>query len=317
MLASASWDATPRVGIVLSSLRGSTEHDGTTIAGLADPRPVDSKLTPVQLTAMVRKAMELGSRSRGGAVRPRRGPPSEDWLVVLVSIQPDLQTDPTLVEALLEDYAAQDRGRRFTIAAGAPAPSQYQSLIQALRTRHKRPHFDYVDLAQDAYLEVPAARRTFAARNPEGIYAVSKTIRECDRLITIAPLRTSPNTVVSLTTANYWDITPSRNRLLPLGHPVDLLTDLYLHHPADYAILGGSIHRDEAGSVHHNIVIAGTNAVAVDSIGAAVMGFDPHGVPLLDKLEARGFGVCDPNSIWTRGNEVDEAKRQFKGASNA
>jgi len=36
--ASATYDRTPRVGIVLSNFRGSTEHDGTPLKGLPAPR---------------------------------------------------------------------------------------------------------------------------------------------------------------------------------------------------------------------------------------------------------------------------------------
>lgn len=46
--ATASQGCTPRVGIVLSSFRGSKARDGTEIKGLADPRPVDADLTTAQ-----------------------------------------------------------------------------------------------------------------------------------------------------------------------------------------------------------------------------------------------------------------------------
>jgi hypothetical protein len=123
---------------------------------------------------------------------------------------------------------------------------------------------------------------------------------------------------VALTVANYRALAPvsvygpKLEGLFALGDPADVLIDLYLHHPADYAILGGPAHRDAAGEVRHNIVIAGANAVSVDTIGAAVMGFDPLKLPLLDLLEKRGFGVADPDAIWTRGNEVEEAHRPFR-----
>ena len=72
------------------------------------------------------------------------------------------------------------------------------------------------------------------------------------------------------------------------------------------------MHRDATGEIRHNIVIAGTNALSVDAIGAAVMGFDALKLPLHDKLELRGFGVRDPDLIWTRGNELDEARKPFR-----
>lgn len=320
MLASATWENVPRVGIVTSSFRGGKEHDGTAIPGLTDPQPTDAILNPAQTAALLRRAIELSGRGGGGGGRrgARAGAGSDEWIVFLITLTPEISTDPMLMAALMEDYASQRRGKRFTIAAGAPATPEYEKLIRDLAARHSQIHFEFTNLALDAFLQVPAARRTFAQRNPEGVYAVSKAIRECDRLISVAPLQTSKVTGVALTTANYWAIAPAsvygqnRERLLALGSAVDVLTDLYLHHPADYAILGGHTHREASGPVNHNIVIAGANAVAVDAVGAAVMGFDPLKLPLLDRLEARGFGVAVTDSIWTRGNEIEEARRPFQ-----
>lgn len=315
MLASASVDSTPRVGIVLSSFRGATEHDGSHLAGLSDPRPVDSDLTLPQIEAMLRKAMELGSRGRRGGLPPVA---PDEWVVLKVRIAPLLSTDSLWVQALLRTMVDAKRGKRFTIAAAAPVPPNYRDLITDFSARYSNLRFSYVNLLEDGYLQSAAPRRTFAARNPEAVYALSRTLRECDRLITFSPLATSKLTGVSLSVSNYWDFAPAevygakREKLRDLGDPVDVLTDLYLHHPPDYAILAGSVHRDEAGEVRHNIAIAGTNALAVDTVGAAVMGFTPARLPLLDKLEARGFGVANPDVIWTRGNEIDEARRSFR-----
>lgn len=317
MLASATYDSTPRVGLVLSSFKEGMEHDGTALPGLAQPAATDQPLTPAQMSALLTRAQELAMRGnprRGG----RGGPGSEDWIVFLVTRTEQIATDPLLLSRLLDQYATQKRGKRFTVAASGAPPSGYEAMLGELAKRYPTILFQYADLAREPYLQVPATRRTFAAKNPNSEYAIPKVIRECDRLISVAPLQTSPLTGVSLTIGNYWALAPEsvygarHEKLFAMGDPVDLLTDLYLHHPADYAILGGPVHRDASGEIRHNIVIAGTNALSVDAIGAAVMGFDALKLPLLDKLELRGFGVRDPDLIWTRGNELDEARKPFR-----
>jgi len=321
MLASATFDAVPRVGVVLSSLREAEEHDGTKLPGLANPCPADSSLTPAQMAAMLHKAVEFSSR-RGPQPRrsgpPRRMQESDEWVVFLAALSPQAQADDTLVLTLMEDYATRGLGRRLTLAAEGPAPPSWQEGVRKLAAAHSGKRIEYIDLSKDAWLQAPAPRRTFAKGNPSGTYAIVKTIRECDRLLSVAPLATSPLTGISLAVANYWAIAPAsvygpkREKLLALGEPADVLTDLYLHHPAEFAVIGGSLHRDEKGAVRHNLVIAGGSAVAVDTIGAAVMGFQVDKLSLLDRLEARGFGVANPDSIWTRGNEIDEAKKAFQ-----
>ncbi len=319
MLASATFDAVPRVGVVLSSLKEAEEHDGTKLTGLAQPSPPDSSLSQEQMAAMLRKAVEFSARrlSRPARSGPRKLPESDEWVVFLAALSPQSRADEALLFTMIEDYAKRGLGRRLTLAADGEAPAPWTERLKQLATAHPARRIEYVDLSKDAWLQAPAPRRTFARSNPQGVYALAKTVLECDRLISIAPLATSPVTGIAAAVANYWALAPravygaNREKLLALGDAVDVLTDLYLHHPADFAVVGGAMHRDEKGAVRHNIVIAGANAVPVDTIAAAVMGFQADKLPLLDRLEARGFGVAHPDSIWTRGNELEEAKRAF------
>ena len=62
------------------------------------------------------------------------------------------------------------------------------------------------------------------------------------------------------------------------------------------------------------MLIAGTSAPSVDAIGAAVMGFDPAKLPFLQMAWRKGFGAVDVDAIWTRGNEIEEARRKFAPA---
>lgn len=64
--------------------------------------------------------------------------------------------------------------------------------------------------------------------------------------------------------------------------------------------------------VHHNVLISGMKAVAVDSVAAAVMGCEPADLPYLALGQKRGFGAWDIPEIWIRGNELKEARREFK-----
>jgi uncharacterized protein (DUF362 family) len=98
-----------------------------------------------------------------------------------------------------------------------------------------------------------------------------------------------------------------------------VLVDLFSFHPADYALLGGSWgvegdgpHAPGARSVHHNVIIAGANADSVDAVAAAVMGFKPASLPYLAMAEKRGFGVADPDVVWIRGNDIEEAHKEFQ-----
>jgi uncharacterized protein (DUF362 family) len=305
--AGATEDTAPRVGIVLSSFTGSEDHDGSKIQGLADPAPVDADLSAGQIDAMLRKAISLGTTRRGGLaaiVAP------DDWVVVLRGSVTDLRVVRSLIEFLVEHKC----GARFTIAEGSDEGQPREGwdgekTMQELSRKYPKIAFDRVDLNFDEAIELPLRGKARA-------YFIPKTIQQCDRVISVAPLATSAQTGVSLSVANYRGIAPGahygfpKTGLLKLGQPDEVLVDLFSYHPADYAIIGGAGGIEGGGrSVHHNVLVAGANAVSVDAAGAAIMGFDPTRVAHLALAARRGFGAADLGQIWTRGNEIEQARR--------
>jgi uncharacterized protein (DUF362 family) len=344
--AGATEDTTPRVGIVLSSFTGSEDHDGSRIQGLADPSPADAGLSAGQIDAMLRKAISLGTTRRGGLaaiVAP------DEWVVIKPRIETCYEpgpgyirgsvTDLRVVRSLIEFLAEHKCGARFTIAEGSGEwqPRErskaavdgwttewggefgglsYDKMIRELSQKYPKMAFDRVDLNFNEAIELPLRGKALA-------YFIPKTIQQCDRIITVAPLATSEQTGVSLSVANYWGIAPGarygfpKTGLLKLGQPDEVVVDLFSYHPADYAIVGGAWGVEGGGrAVHHNVLIAGANAVSVDAAGAAVMGFDPTGVAHLVLAERRGFGDADLGPIWIRGNEIEQARRPFRKPAN-
>lgn len=368
VVAAASRDSTPRVGIVTSNFRGSEDHDGTKASGLADPQPMAADLTQAQIGAMVVKALELGSPIKGGLGNILG---AEDWVVIkpnIVSCQglgretrdggahhPYLAgtvTDLRVIHALVEYMAQHKHGARITIAEGSgewlpversksPVDGwttdwdgafgglSYRKMIQEFTRRYPEIKFEIIDLNFDSLVELPVPGKALARNNPAGTYAIPKTIQQCDRLISVAPLKTHSMTGVSLSMKNYFGIGPGakygfpKDGLHKLGSPDEVLIDLFSFHPADYAVVGGSWgveadgpHAPGARSVHHNVLIAGANALSVDAVAAAVMGFKPADLPYLTMAERRGFGVADADLIWTRGNDIEEARRLFQKPAN-
>ncbi len=353
VIAGATRDTTPRVGIVLSSFSGSEDHDGAKVEGLHHPCSPDASATDELLDEMTRKAIGLGAARYG---RLSRIVGREDWVVVKPHIAvcrgpdgrllPGSVTDPRVVRSVIEWLAEQRRGSRITIAEapswtktpafdvwesdwdGVFGKTSYRRMIEELGRKHPSVQFDIVDLTRDETMEVQPPVWLPGSHQAPLIYEVPATLVECDKLITVAPLSTSSRAVVSLTLGSYLSMLRStrqealRKKAAPAEGFDELLVGLFSVRPADYAILGGEwgLEGDgpcgrDAGPVHHTLVLGGANAVAVDAVGAAVMGFDPAQVGHLQLAFRRGFGVIDTDSIWIRGNEIDEAKRPFRHAA--
>jgi uncharacterized protein (DUF362 family) len=219
-------------------------------------------------------------------------------------------------------------GKRYTIARGSATKlngfsDDWHKLVADMKQRASQARFELLDLNEDECLESPTLDRHCASRNPKGLYTLARTIRECDRLISVAPLATDPATGVALTLGNFWGIAPGsaygypKTKLLELGAPAEILCDLYLHQPSSFTVVGGSMAVEGEGDkpLRHNVVIAGRITTAVDAVAAAVMGFDPRKLPHLGLFEKRGFGIRDTDSIWTSGCELDAATRRFRRPS--
>jgi hypothetical protein len=366
--AGATEGTAPRVGIVLSSFTGSEDHDGAKIQGLADPAPVDAGLSASQIDAMLRKAISLGTTRRGGltaivasddwvVIKPRietcyePGPGGDSGGVRHGYLRGSV-TDLRVVRSLIEFLADHQCGARFTIAEGSGEwqPRErskaafdgwttewgaefgglsYDKMIRELARKYPRMAFERVDLNFDEAIALPLHGKALARNNTEGAYFVPKTIQQCDRIVTVAPLATGEQTGISLSVANYWGIAPGarygfpKAGLLKLGQPDEVVVDLFSYHPADYAIVGGTWGVEggwpsDAGArgVHHNVLVAGTNAVSVDAVGAAIMGIEPAGVRHLALAERHGFGDADLGPIWMRGNQIEQARRAFRKPPN-
>jgi uncharacterized protein (DUF362 family) len=322
VVASATRDETPRVAIVLSSFTGSEDHDGTKHKGLADPQPVTADLTAAQIDAMARKAIELGVGPKGGLETLIA---NDEWVVIKTNIAacygtgsyvPGMAADLRVVQSLIAFLVEHKCGARITIAEGSAVDGwatdwggafgglSYRKMVDEFAKKHPGIQFDIVDLNFDGAVEMPSPA------NPQRSYRVPKTIQQCDRLISVCPLKTQREMGVALSMENYLGIAPESRKP---GTLEQTAVELFSFHPADYAIIGGCWGvGSEGASVHHNVIVAGANAVAVDAVGASIMGYKPSGIKYFEIAERRGFGGSDTDLIWTRGNEIEQARRDFR-----
>jgi uncharacterized protein (DUF362 family) len=61
------------------------------------------------------------------------------------------------------------------------------------------------------------------------------------------------------------------------------------------------------------LILAGRDAVAVDTIEALVMKCNPQKVPSLSQLDSDGLGTTDPARITVVGKQVADVARAFAG----
>ena len=140
-----------------------------------------------------------------------------------------------------------------------------------------------LDLAAAQRLEMPVEGRVFSRRNPTGVYRIPRALRECDKVISIAGL--------GRTMTNYLGFAEGGAADDESGRAVDL----FGFHPAEYAIGMG-----------RNVIVAGTNATAVDAVGLAVLG----------EVTVPGVGVLSRASGWGGGSGLCCAAAGMAGTSS-
>ena len=77
-------------------------------------------------------------------------------------------------------------------------------------------------------------------------------------------------------------------------------------------IIAGEGHETSENPVEMNLVIAGTDPVAVDAAGSAVMGVSPKDIKHLRLAEEKGLGTCDLSKIEVLGHPIESVRRKFR-----
>ncbi len=151
----------------------------------------------------------------------------------------------------------------------------------------------------------------------------SKTMLDCDYLISIGPPKTHDSATVTMSIKNI--------TMGGVSHPHDdkhkihqgppaMNLDLYLmaiEHLPELAIIDGMVGMEGEGPVSGDpvewgIAIAGCDAVAADSLGAYLMGFPPETVGYLYYLAKKGYGTGDVAKMKILGEDPEKHRRKFK-----
>jgi len=70
-------------------------------------------------------------------------------------------------------------------------------------------------------------------------------------------------------------------------------------------------------AIASRMAIASLDALAADTVGATVMGFDPYIIPYLKFLNQGGFGQGNINEIKVIGTPVSECKMKFRPSDDS
>jgi uncharacterized protein (DUF362 family) len=227
-------------------------------------------------------------------------------------------TDVRLVRALIELLLPV--AGKVTVAEGAS--------INRAETEKLFVHYGYdrlteidpkkvalVDLNTDSLIRktVPNGKRMLSREIP-------LTLEQADVIINLPVMKTHFAALVSLSIKNLQGAIPPLEKYM--SHFFGLWQNLVnIHHliKSKLVIVDGLTAQEDFGPVYGtpktmNLLIGGTNPVAVDAATTRIMGFDPVLSPPIMLAYMQGLGPIEPEKIHILGASVEEMKDAFKAA---
>lgn len=212
-------------------------------------------------------------------------------------------------EVIIAESSAQSATRAFT-------NYQYRQLAREYG-------IELIDLEDDAYEEVPIFTRLQDGRFGTTTVRVSKTILEAEYRVSPAVMKTHDTVIVTLSLKNIVMGAVLDKTRMHQGYEA-MNFNLYTiakRIPVHLAVIDGWHAMEGNGpvsgtAVEAHTVLASTDFIAADIIGAELMGFTPENIGYLQYAAGRfGFhplGVGDRDQINVIGEPVETLQRTFR-----
>jgi len=219
-----------------------------------------------------------------------------------------ITTDSRVIEGVVK-FLRQHNLKEIIIGEGSGFADTLKAFrVAGVDTVAERWKTKMVDLNKDEFIEV-------VPKNPLALKKVqiAKTTLE-STIISVPKLKPHRLANVTLSLKNMMGAVKSKGSIH--NHLSQKIVDLASIIKPSVAVIDGIIagegHETSGNPVEMNLVIAGTDPVAVDAVGATVMGIPPESVKHLRLAEETGLGTCRLEQIEVLGEPIEKVKKKFR-----
>jgi uncharacterized protein (DUF362 family) len=218
-------------------------------------------------------------------------------------------TDSQVVEAIVE-YLKNKGVSDITIAEGGNPGIDKAFRLTGLKDLSERHELKLVNLNDDEWEEVSI---------PGGValkkVRIARTVLGSTCIINVPKLKIHHMAQVTLSLKNFMGVIVG-NRGKVMHHRLDeKIVDLASLFKPRLSVIDGIVgsEMDEVMGrpVRMNVVLAGVDMVATDTVGSAVMGVDPYGVRHVQMAAERGLGIGDLERIRILGDSIESVRKNF------
>ncbi|MGQ9460482.1 MAG: DUF362 domain-containing protein [Candidatus Bathyarchaeaceae archaeon] len=219
-----------------------------------------------------------------------------------------ITTDSRVIEGVVK-FLKQHNAEEIIIGEGSGFADTFEAFqVAGVDVVAERWNVKLVDLNKDEFVEVRPS-------NPLALKKVkiAKTALE-STIISVPKLKPHRLASVTLSLKNMMGaVTPKGSVHISLSEKiVDLASIIKPSVAVIDGIIAGEGHETSGNPVEMNLVIAGRDPVAVDAVGATVMGIPPESVKHLRLAEEKGLGTCDLEEITVLGEPIEKVKKKFR-----
>jgi len=219
-----------------------------------------------------------------------------------------ITTDSGVIEGIVKFLRAR-KIEEIIIGEGSGFADTFQAFkVAGVDAVAERWGLKLVDLNKDEFVEVKLPNPLSLKKIKVAKTALKSTI------ISVPKLKLHRTATVTLSLKNMMGALASKGSMHrgSLSHNIaDLASILRPSISVVDGIIAGEGHETGGNPVEMNLVIAGTDPVAVDAVGAAVMGIPPTDVKHLLLAEKKGLGTCNLEKITLVGEPIENVKRKF------
>jgi uncharacterized protein (DUF362 family) len=220
-----------------------------------------------------------------------------------------ITTDGRVVEGVVKFLKA-SKIENIIIGEGSGLSDTYEAFkVAGIDKVAQRWGAKLIDLNKDEFVEVNPPS-PLSLKKVE----VAKTALE-STIISVPKLKPHRGATVTLSLKNMMGALASKG-VMHNGHLSQNIADLasVLRPSVSVVdgIIAGECHELSGNPLRMNLVIAGIDPVAVDSVGATVMGIQPCEVEHLVLAEKKGLGKSKLEEITLLGEPLENVKRRFR-----
>ncbi len=219
-----------------------------------------------------------------------------------------MTTDSGVVEGVVKFLRKHDI-KEIVIGEGSGFADTFRAFnVAGIDAVAKRWDVKLVDLNKDEFVETKPP-------SPLSLKSV-KVARTATKstIISVPKLKLHRTATVTLSLKNMMGALASKGLIHSGGlsqNIADLASVLRPSVSVIDGMIGGEDNEMSGNPVEMNLVIGGTDPVAVDAVGAAVMGILPTEVKHLVLAEKKGLGTCNLEQIAVVGESIEDVKRKF------